>query len=183
MPLMSLAADSWDEGTPRSGTGNDLNSMPLATAAAASPCRSSCASSSRSRRETTLSIPDSRHDFASSAIQSPPRGRSTIPSRPRQGPGTQNTLARININQVRYPTPVGARLAAVRSHRSHVHAAPPAGGDPPRPCRPVSFSTHRAVLAQATVRDRPYFEIGIAQASRDSGWLLNAGREPPVRRT
>ena len=90
----SVATDSLELGTSRSGMGKARKAIPLNSAAAASSSSTNCAASSGSRSETTISTPASRHAAASSANQSPPRGRGRMPSRPFRIPATQNTCVR-----------------------------------------------------------------------------------------
>jgi len=125
MSSASATTPARDAGTPRSGIGNRRKSMPLATAVAASPSKPNCASSSGSSNDTTTSMPDSRHATVSSANQSPPRGRSRMPSVPGHGPTTQNTFGCIVPNR----QTLGRSLReAVRRCQRHAHARRRADG-------------------------------------------------------
>ena len=145
----SSATDSREAGTPRSGMGNDLKSIPLARAAAASPSKSSCACSSASRSDTTTSMPASRQEVVSSPSQSPPRGRGRMPSRPRHGPATQNTFAgMIPSSQI----PEETALEEGRRCRRRARATRRADGALPARFHPFSPSVHRAALDEASRR-------------------------------
>jgi len=91
----SLATASREFGTLRSGIGKERNSSPLAAEEADSSVRANSASSPGSKSDTTMSMPASRHARVSSSSHSAPRGRGTIPSRPRHGPAIQKTFAPI----------------------------------------------------------------------------------------
>ena len=97
MAAISQIASDVDFGTSRSGMGNEMKRMPLASAAFASSAKPNWAASSDSRRETITSIPARRHPLASSSSQSPPLGRATTASRPRHGPGIQKRSGVIAI--------------------------------------------------------------------------------------
>ena len=106
----SYATASREFGTLRSGIGKERNSSPLAAEEADSPARASSASSSGSKSDTTMSIPASRQARVSSSSHSAPRGRGTIPSRPRHGPVIQKTFAPISL--ILAPRPSGLAFSA-----------------------------------------------------------------------
>ena len=94
-----------------------------------------------SRSDTTTSMPASRQARVSSSIQSAPRGRGTIPSRPCHGPVIQKTFAAI-------PSILPPRVALLRAEgyprRLPVRATPRFGGGRQAPCRLASSSAHQA---------------------------------------
>jgi hypothetical protein len=61
-----------EAGSPRSGMGNEMNRMPLLSAAWRSVSKSSWSASSLASKETTTSIPLRHHALASSSSQSSP---------------------------------------------------------------------------------------------------------------
>jgi hypothetical protein len=82
----SFCAVANESGTPRSGIGNSQNCSPCIRLRSASRPKSKFFSSSLVRSDTTTSKPPTCQATTSSSSHSPPRGRGTMASLPRQGP-------------------------------------------------------------------------------------------------
>src|SRR5262249_28621153 len=98
-------------GTPRSGMGNETNSIACLLQRLVSRCRPNSATSSYSSRLTTTSIPSVFQPAISSSSQSPARGLGMIASRPvGDDASIQCTSGRISCAPVKWDN--------IPSHRS-----------------------------------------------------------------
>ena len=132
-----------DEGTPRSGIGNDTNSRPPDRHWSASPVNSSSFASSGVSSDTITWKPDRAHRRISSGSQSPPRGLATNRHR--------RDIAR------RSPIPNGA-----------VHRSPNAAVENPLRAPQVRdpLSERQCFRRSAFLEQRPYLGHGLSIPER-----------------